>query len=98
MTTNLYNFFSTGFKSCDTQYSPLKRKEKNQTIEFNDKPSEASFKVSYLIAKETKLHTIGEALALPAAVKNGRNNTWKRIWHSFISKYCWKTYRKQPKI
>lgn len=69
MGTNLYNFFSTGFKSCDTQYSTLLKKKK--ITELNNGSSETSFKVSYLISKEIKPHSIGKALGLPAAVKNG---------------------------
>uniref|UniRef100_K7GJS8 DUF4371 domain-containing protein n=1 Tax=Pelodiscus sinensis TaxID=13735 RepID=K7GJS8_PELSI len=52
------------FRSCDTQSSTLQNFSK-----LNDKCLDASFEVSYLIAKDKKPHTIGETLVLPAAVK-----------------------------
>uniref|UniRef100_K7FR34 DUF4371 domain-containing protein n=1 Tax=Pelodiscus sinensis TaxID=13735 RepID=K7FR34_PELSI len=56
--------FQRCLKSCDTQSSTLQNFTK-----LNDKCLEASFEVSYLIAKDKKPHTIGETLVLPAAVK-----------------------------
>ncbi|CAM4646942.1 unnamed protein product [Lepidochelys kempii] len=57
-------FFQRCLKSCDTQSSTLQNFTK-----LNDKCLEASFEVSYLIAKDKKPHTIGETLVLPAVVK-----------------------------
>jgi hypothetical protein len=42
----------------------------------------ASLEVSYLIAKNKKLHTTGKKLLLPAAMKMDEIMNGKKMWHS----------------
>lgn len=57
-------YFQRKLKSCNRQSTTLQNFTK-----LNDKYLQASFEVSYLIAKDKKPHTIGESLLLPAAVR-----------------------------